>query len=345
MPASAVTGGGNRVAILHGAVPPEAPPDDQDTLAQVELAAGALRRLGYAPEPVPVTLDLGAMVRRLEAIDPLIVFNLVESIGGVGRHLYLPAGVMDAIGMPYTGCGTLALFLTTNKVLAKRRMAEAGIDTAPWFEMDGPDGGIGGRMIVKPVWEDASVGIDSGSVVADAAAARRRMAEMHARSGGECFAEAFLDGREFNVAMLELPGRAPDDPLVLPAAELCFIAFPPDLPRIADYAEYWDATSHGYRYTPVRLGIPPADAALVERMKATAAQCWRLFGLRGYARVDFRCDDEGRPFVLEINPNPALSHDTGLSRMLERAGMSFDRAIAAIVESRLRRHEKLRQAG
>ena len=262
---------GRTVAILHGAVPPDAPPDDQDTLLQVEVVAGALKRLGYEATPVPITLDLAAMVRRLEEMNPAVVFNLVESIGGVGRHLHLPAAVMDAMGLPYTGCGTTALFETTDQLIAKRRLAEAGIATPAWLTEDGPDNGMTGRMIVKPVAEDASIGIDAGSVVTGVTAARRRMAEMRARRKDEHFAEVFLDGREFNIAMLELPERAPDDPLVLPAGELCFIAFPPGMPRIADYAAKWDESSLGYRHTPVRLGIPPADAPLVERMKTTAA--------------------------------------------------------------------------
>ncbi len=335
---------GRKVAILHGAVPPDAPPDDQDTLLQVEVVAAALTRLGYTATPLPVTLDLAAMVLRLEEMNPAAVFNLVESIGGVCRHLHLPPAVMDAMGLPYTGCGTAALFETTDKLLTKRRLSDIGIDTPPWFAEGEPDNGLSGRMIVKPVAEDASIGIDAGAVVTGVTAARRRMAEMKLRRGGEYFAEAFLDGREFNIAMIELPGRAPDDPLVLPAGELCFIAFPPDLPRIADYAAKWDENSLGYRHTPVRLGIPPEDANLVERMKEIAATCWRLFGLRGYARIDFRCDAAGRPYVLEINPNPALSHNTGFARMLGRAGMTFDQGIDAIVRSALRRHEPLRQA-
>lgn len=338
-------GAGRTVAILHGAVPPSAPPDDLDTLVQVDVVAAALGRLGYRPEPVPVTLDLAAMLRRLQAMRPSVVFNLVESIGGVGQHLHLPAAVMDAAGIPYTGCGAVALFETSNKLLAKRRLKEAGIATPAWFESGGPDRGLSGRMIVKPVWEDASIGIDAGAVVTGAAAARRRMAEMQARLGGDWFAEAFVGGREFNVALLETPERAPDDPLVLPAAELRYVDFPPDMPRIADYASKWDKDSFAYRNTPLSLDLPAGDAAAVARMGVIARACWHLFGLRGYARVDFRCDSVGEPLVLEVNPNPCLSPDSGFGRMLERMGMDFDRGIEAIIGARLRRHAVVRRAG
>jgi D-alanine-D-alanine ligase len=337
------TGAGRTVAILHGAVPPNAPPDDQDTLVQVDVVAAAIMRLGYRPEPVPVTLDLAAMLRRLEAMKPIIVFNLVESIGGVGRHLHLPAAAMDAAGIPYTGCGAVALIETGNKLIAKRRLKEAGIATPAWRASGDPAHSLEGGMIVKPVWEDASIGIDAGAVATGWAAARRRMAEMRARLGGEWFAEAFVDGREFNVALLETPERAPDDPLVLPAAELRYVDFPPGMPRIADYASKWDKDSFAYRNTPLSLDLPPGDAAMVARMGGIARACWRLFGLAGYARVDFRCDSAGEPVVLEVNPNPCLSPDSGFGRMLERSGMDFDRGIEAIIEARLRRHAVVRR--
>jgi len=331
------------IAILHGAVPPAAPPDDQDTLVQVAVVAAALKRLGYRAEPVPVTLDLAAMLRRLKAMKPLVVFNLVESIGGVGQHLHLPAAAMDAAGIPYTGCGTVALIETGNKLIAKRRLKEAGIATPAWFAAGGPDAGLSGRMIVKPVWEDASIGIDAGAVVTGAAGARRRMAEMQARLGGQWFAEAFVEGREFNIALLETPGRAPDGLLVLPAAELRFVDFPHGMVRIADYASKWDKDSFAYRNTPLSLDLPPADAAAVARMGGIARACWRLFGLGGYARVDFRLDSAGEPLVLEVNPNPCLSPDSGFGKMLERSGMDFDRGIEAIIEARLRRHAVVRR--
>lgn len=331
-------------AVLHGWVPPNAPADEQDTLVQVGLAADALKRLGFEPVPVPVTLDLEAMAQRLGRLRPAIVFNLVESIGGAGRHQYLPTSVMDAMGVVYTGCGTAALFETTNKLVAKRRLMEAGIATAPWLDADGAHGKPAGKLIVKPVWEDASIDIDADAIVNGPAAAIKRMAGMQARRGGEWFAESFMDGREFYLALLESPGRALDDPLLLPAAELRYVDFPPGMPRVADYASKWNKTSFAYKHTPLSLDIEETVAPLIARMGETAHKCWRLFGLRGYARVDFRLDPKGEPFVLEVNANPCLTPDSGFAAMLGKAGLSFDQGIAMIVESKLRRGEQRKRA-
>lgn len=323
------------VAIVHGAVPQNAPPDDQDTLVQVEEVAGALNRLGYRPVPVPVTLDLAAMMRRLRQLGPVLAFNLVESLEGAGQHIYLPPSVLDGMGIPYTGCDTAALFQTSNKVLTKQRLREAGIATPDWFES--PDGAGAGRFIVKSVWEDASIGLDAGSVVDGAAAAVNRMAEMRARLGGRWFAERFVDGREFNIALIEGAQGPANGPIVLPAAELRYIDFPPGMPRIADYASKWDKTSFAYVNTPIRLDLRAGDGPVVERMGAIALRCWDLFALKGYARVDFRLDGGGTPLVLEINPNPCLSPDSGFARVMEKAGMSFDKGIEMIVEAAIGR--------
>lgn len=317
------------VAVVHGAVPPDAPSDDQDTLVQVAEVAGALQRLGWRVEPVPVTLNLDAFARRMEDLKPALAFNLIEALEGMGQFIHLAPTVLERMGLPYTGCDSTAIMLTSNKILAKRAMAAAGIATPAW--MDDREGGGAvdptGRFIVKSVWEDASIGLDAGSVVKGVSAARRRIAEMTARHGGPWFAEAYIDGREFNVAILD-SGQGPE---VLPVCEIAFVDFPPDHPRILDYASKWDRQSFAYANTPHVMDLGPADAALVERLRAMALACWRLFGLAGYARVDFRVDPQGRPWVLEVNANPCLSPDAGYPAMLERAGIGFDQAIERIV--------------
>jgi D-alanine-D-alanine ligase len=312
-------------------VAPDASADDQDTLVQVGAVAQALKRLGWRVTAVPITLDLAGMTRRLKQIDPHVVFNLVESIGGVGQHIHLPPTVLETMGLPFTGCASPAMFQTSNKLLTKRRMIDTGIPTSAWIEPDGQVGGAPrGRFIVKSAWEDASIGLDASAVVDGIAAARRRIAEMTARYGGLWFAESFIDGREFAVALLEDPDR-PRDPLPLPAAEMKFIDFPPDMPRILDYASKWDKESFAYRNTPHELDLPESDRPLIEQLVELSVRCWRLFELKGYARVDFRVDRAGRPYVLEVNPNPCLSPDAGFAAMLERAGIDFDVCIDRII--------------
>jgi D-alanine-D-alanine ligase len=124
---------------------------------------------------------------------------------------------------------------------------------------------------------------------------------------------------------------------VLSPAEIVFEAYADAKPRVVGYRAKWDEASFEYHHTPRRFEFEPHDARLLAELKRLALECWTCFGLRGYARVDFRVDGEGRPWVLEVNTNPCLSPDAGFAAALERAGISFQDAIARILADALGR--------
>lgn len=313
-------------AIIHGSIPPDAPPDERDTLVQVEEVGAALRRLGYRVTCVPLGLDLGRL-RSLRALAPAVVVNLVEALQGEGRLIHLAAEVLDTMGLGYTGAPATALYTTTNKLLAKALMRGAGLPTPEVWQP-----GAGGRFIVKSVHEDASIGLDAGSVVA-ASDVPALIARQRERLGGAWFAERFIDGREFNLPLIE--GEA--GPELLPLGEMEFVGFPDGQPRIIGYAAKWDPASAAYHSTPRTFAPRPGDGPLRERMAALALVAWDLFGLAGYARVDFRVDQDGRPWLLEVNANPCLSSDAGLVAAAEEAGLSQQELVRRIVAAALRR--------
>jgi len=151
------------IAVLHGAVAPQAPPDEQDVLHEVDAVGAALGRLGYAQVPVPLTLDLETARRKLAGIRPAVIFNLVESIEGLGAYIHLAPALLEATGLPFTGAGLYAMFETSNKLAAKARMACLGVPTPSlWQPNEARDAD---RWIVKSVWEHASIGIDDAAVV------------------------------------------------------------------------------------------------------------------------------------------------------------------------------------
>jgi D-alanine-D-alanine ligase len=152
--------------------------------------------------------------------------------------------------------------------------------------------------------------------------------EFRARQlGGSCFAERFIPGREFNLSLL----AGPEGPEVLPPAEIVFEGYTEDMPRIVDYRAKWDAAAFEYHHTPRRFDFDASDNDLLTRLKALARQCWDHFELQGYARVDFRVDEAGRLWVLEINANPCLSPDAGFAAALERGGIDYVAAVGRIV--------------
>jgi len=179
------------------------------------------------------------------------------------------------------------------------------------------------------VFEDASIGIDDSAVVEVAAPGRlpALLAERAARTGGELFAERYVEGRELNLSLL-----AKDDGVeLLPAAEIAFEGFPAGKPRIVGYATKWDEASFEFSHTPRRFGFPAADAALLAELERLARRVWSLFGLSGYARVDFRVDERGRPWILEANANPCLAEDAGFAAAAARANLSLEAVLARIL--------------
>lgn len=313
-----------RVAVLYGALPANAPPDEQDALVEAEAVGAALRTLGYQPLLRAVTTNLDRLQHELLKTRPHFVFNLVESLDGRGALIAWVPQLLDALGIPYTGVGADAQYLTSNKLLAKRWLATHGLPTPAWSE-DGSDCGSD-AWIVKSVWEHASIGIDDGAVVRGEAVARR-IAGQRECHGGQWFAECFVDGREFNIALLEDAGSVS----VLPVAEIDFSAFPAGKPRIVNYAAKWDSTAFEYHNTPRRFLAADAGNELAQRLQDLARSCWQLFGLRGYARVDIRLDAHGEPQVLEINANPCLSPDAGFAAAAAAAGLDYNALIGRIV--------------
>jgi D-alanine-D-alanine ligase len=158
------------------------------------------------------------------------------------------------------------------------------------------------------------------------------LAEFAARLGRPCFAEQFIEGREFNLAILD----GPQGPELLPAAEIDFAAFPPGKPRIVGHRAKWVAGSFEFENTPPSFDFPDQDRPLLDQIGNLTLACWRRFGLRGYARVDFRVDPEQGPWILEINTNPCLAPDAGFAAALARAGIPFPQAVQRIVNAAAR---------
>ncbi len=301
-------------------------PDEQDTVDTALAIAAALRRGGYGSEVVDIGTDFKPLAR-LAARRPMLVFNLVEAVGGDGSRAAQPIREMERLGLSYTGASASASELTLSKVGTKNLLADHGIPTPRWWT-DPSTVPSDARVIVKSDSEHASLGIDAASIVAGADAAAEA-AWRTARFGSRFFAEEFIEGREFNVAMIGEKGDAE----VLPMPEIVFDGLPAGRPRIVDYEAKWDAASHAYHHTPRRFGVEAREPALAAELARIARAAWGAAGLNGYARVDFRVDMGGRPLVLEINTNPCLAPDAGFVATAAEAGMSYDALILRIVRA------------
>ena len=213
-------------------------------------------------------------------------------------------------------------------ILGSRRRS-AGLPTPAWSQ-NGISLARAPKVIVKSITEHASIGIDQSSVMTGRRAAQV-MAERIAHTGDPLFAEVFVDGREFALSLLETG----DGLRVLPPAETLFLGYGEHAHRIVDYDAKWIESSHGYQNTPRRFEFPDSDAALLHELQRLARACWDLFGLSGYGRADFRVDDAGQPWILEVNTNPCLAPDAGFVAAAAEAGLTFEAVISDIVSAGL----------
>lgn len=328
-----------RIAVVHNALQTDSTADEQDVLIQAEAVTDDLRALGYKAFRLTCDLDLSRVRRELRAINPQLVFNLVESLDGTGRLIHLFPSLLDSMALSYTGACAEAMILTSNKLLTKAILDSAGLPTPAWIIPNNTwsvglfqrPREIPRRWILKSVWEDASIGLNDESIV-EASSERLLETLMTQRApmlGGSCFAEAFIEGREFNLSLLD----GPEGPQVLPPAEIIFEGYSSGQARIVDYNAKWDENSYEYHHTPRRFDFDVKDEELLEQLSNLSMECWDLLGIRGYARVDFRVDHHGRPWVLEINANPCLSPDAGFAAAVHQAGLAMTDAVKRIVDA------------
>jgi D-alanine-D-alanine ligase len=323
-----------RVLVLHSDVPGDAPPDERDTILTARASAAALRELGHHAELAAFVPSPPGLRAALTDTAADIVFNLVESVFGQDSLSALAPAMLERLAVPYTGSAAAPIAVASDKLLAKRILRAAGLPTPDWAEPPGWDGvDAGKRYVVKSAGEDASLGLDDDAVVTGMQAVATRAQSCAARFGGLWFAEEYVEGREFNVAVLERE-RAPE---ILPIPEMRFEHWPDSRPRILGYGAKWDEESEDAANTRRTFGLEAHEPELAARLSVLAHSVWQIFGLRGYMRVDFRVDAAGRPTILEANPNPSLEPDAGFAAAAGRAGLPYQDLIAQILAAARRR--------
>lgn len=329
-----------RIAILYNEPQDSSNASDQDVLVQKQYVARALSEAGHESVEIGCTLNLDALSGVLVDKGVDCAFNLVESLGGTDRLAAMVPMLLDALGIAYTGTAALPMLETTDKPTVKRRLRALGLPTPDWFDGYGDEGPpVSGTFIVKARFEHASIGMDDSAIVTvqDADELRRIIRARSEACGHSMFAERFVAGREFNIAMLaDESGKG----RVLSPAEIDFSAFPQAKPRIVGYAAKWAEHSFEFNATPRTFSFGPGDRPLLEGLTQLSEDVWNAFGLGGYARVDFRVDEEGNPWILEINTNPCLSPDAGFAAALTQSGYTFTSAVELMIRNARRSNRR-----
>jgi D-alanine-D-alanine ligase len=309
---------------------------EHEIIETTEAVCGFLGSAGIEVSRLGVERDPEAMLRALRQHRPDVVFNLFEGLADHGETEAVAAGLLDWLGIPYTGCPYQTLVVARNKALTKLLLQGAGLPTPGFLvveELPVPPCSLDWPVIVKPAAQDASVGLDQGSVVTDQERLEARVAYLLATYGGPVLVEQFIRGRELNVALIEAPALR-----VLPISEILFTEKDPDFWPIVTYDAKWKPGSRDYEATPPRY---PADISprLAEKLGELSRRTFRLLGCRDYARVDFRVRGS-KPYILEVNPNPCFAPSGGFAGGLQSAGISHAQFTVNLVQAALARGQR-----
>jgi len=311
------------------------PKDVKAVLENAKSVQQALNRGGHETGLIPVRLGdvrwLGK-VQRCEAI-----FNLCEGVNGISRYEDYAVAALDLTRVPFTGCGSWTVTIAHRKHVANTLFAAHGVPVPPFAlaNRGSAPTNLKFPVIVKPSGEDASVGIDAGAVCTTKKALKERLAKA-AGMWEDTLVQEYVPGREVNVGFVGAE--------MLPISEIEFRDMPDGSWPIVTYAAKWDV---GSPEDVATVPVCPAKLApeLAKRVGVVARTAWRLIGQeKGYGRVDIRIAPDGNPYVLEVNPNPDISDDAGLSRMAAARGWDYDTLIFKVLEEAVTRAERRREA-
>lgn len=336
-----------RAAVAEGAdVSHAGVESDAGVIEEARAVSAALTALGVTHRVVSVPL-LKALPAVLAVAPEPVVFNLIEGFQLRSEEANLVPAVCASFHKVCTGNDTQALAASLDKWQAKILLKGAGVPVADGVLV--PVGGTvpfaslpAGRIIIKPVATDASEGIESSSVLKreDSGRISEIVRRLHASFHQAVIIEKYIGSRELNVSVLQRGTQIS----VLPLAEIDFSAFKRGKPKIVDYAAKWLPSSFEYHHTP-RVIPAPLTEELAEAVRQHARNAWRAMGCSDYARVDFRLSDKLKPFVLEVNPNPDISPDSGFAAAVVASGMTYEDFCATLLQNAMTRLEGLHAGG
>jgi D-alanine-D-alanine ligase len=299
-----------RVAVLLGGTSSE---------REVSLDSGrnvleALRRRGVDATPVD---GIPALVAALTSGGPRFerVFNILHGNRGGGEDGVLQ-GLLDALGVPYTGSGVLGSALSMDKIRTKQVWSSLGLPTPGYVSLQrGEDvvaaaHKLGLPVIVKPACEGSSVGVTRCFKDADLPAA----VELAARYEGPLLVEQLIQGDEFTVAVLGAEA--------LPSI------------RIVPAGEYYDYHAK-YVAEDTQYLCPGLTGAAEQELQSLALAAFFAADCGGWGRVDFMRDRAGRPWLLEVNTAPGMTSHSLVPKAARQRGIEFDELVWRVLETSL----------
>jgi len=310
---------------------------ENNFLGELKKVERSLSKRFTEVKSIAVDRNVQQVINRINAFEPDIIYNFVESVEGISSYEWCMAGLFELLGYEITGCPPITLGNCLNKARAKAILKSRDILTPEYRTLQKTkrftekEIDLGYPMILKLMNEDASIGISEFSVVKSYSELRKQFNFMVETYYQDIILEEYIQGRELNVAILG--GK------VLPVSEINFTGLPEDFPNIVTYDGKWTEGSVYYNYTkPVCPTVLPAR--IKKKIETIALASYDALNCRDYARVDIRLSNDGVPYVIEVNPNPDISSDSGFARAAAASGLSYDDLLYTIANFALTRKKK-----
>jgi D-alanine-D-alanine ligase len=291
--------------------------------------------MGHLVEVVGLRSDLTVLDRALKRFHPDVLFNLLEDFHDIAVNDQNWVSYLELLLIPYTGCNPRGLLLSRDKALSKKVLVYHGVPLPDFAvfrrgePVEAPDG-LSFPLIVKSLILDGSVGISQASVVSTPARLEERVRFVHDSIGSDAICEEYIEGRELYVGVLG-NGRL----TTFPVWELHFGKRPRSTRLIATDKVKWSdryQSQVGERTEEASLG-----EAQAKKVQDLARKVYRILGLSGYARIDFRMGTDGKAYFLEANPNPQLAYGEDFAESAEKAGISYESLLQRILNLALTR--------
>lgn len=301
--------------------------DDWKTEANV---LNALGQLGYAAEYLAIFDDLDLIQQKLQQFEPDVIFNLADQFKNNRAFDQNIVSFLAMRGVAFTGCGSTGLTLCKHKAISKKILGYHRIHTPEFVTI-----ARGKRInrpkvlkfpiLVKPLKEEASLGIAQASFVETDDQFKERVEFIHEKYDNDVIAEEYIEGRELYVSVT---GNHRLE--VFPIRELVFREVPPDEPKIATYKAKWDE-DYRKRWGLRNQHADGLDPAVVAAIQLTCKRIYHLLTIDGYARLDLRLTRDNKVYFIEANPNPTLAEDEDFAQSALKAGISYPQLIERII--------------
>lgn len=305
-----------------------------------EVVARTLVAAGLEVTRLGVSHDIAGLLKTLHDRRPAAVFNLFEGLPGNNDSEACIASLLQCQGIPFTGSPAQAILLARNKPLTKTLLQGAGLPTPEFEVVERLPVETRPRrwpVIVKPGLEDASAGITQDSVVERPEQLGERVEYLLKTYGPPVLVESYIPGREFNVSVLESPENSEDSLLqVMPLCEIHFDRGDESSWPIMTYDAKWRPETREFQATPRHFTTDLAPQLAAE-LRDLSQRAFRLLGCRDYGRVDFRVSPAGKPYIIEVNPNPCINPDAGLPAAVAAGGLTYAEFIVQVARAALAR--------